>query len=285
MATTQQIPPAPQAKVDAPPPPPSQVDLGNPYWALPNPLDTTLGVEGEMLTASQEERWRQGLAHPFVWQRYKTVIDIRASRMKGSQLLLNDALAQPKFWTRMEALIALAESGEAVDIDTVELGIGSTRRSLIQNYFRRFRKESTAGELYIMRQAIRIMDAGTRRVILENLITRRDPINELYLVAATYDPNAKVNVWINQELATQPLSQSAKLRFQQVAAGDDITPAAAPAPANPTTTKVQDLKVEELTDDDVNVEEVYFLKDEEKLQEKVVVPVDDGFQQLEQGRN
>jgi hypothetical protein len=284
MAIPQQAAPAPQAKVDSPPLPAAQVDLGNPYWALPNPLDPTIGPEGGMMTQGQEERWRQGLAHPFVWQRYKTVIDMREARLKGSQLLLNDALAQPKFWTRMEALIALAEAGEPVDIDTVELGIGSTRRSLIQNYFRRFRKQSTGGELYIMRQAIRIVDAGTRRVILENLINRRDPINDLYLVAATYDPNAKVNGWINQELAGRPLSEAAKLRFQQVAAGVDVTQTAAPVPATPTSSKVQDLKVEELSDDDVNVEEVYFLKDEDKQLEKKVVPVDDGFQQLEQGQ-
>jgi hypothetical protein len=207
---------------------------------------------------------------------------MRAARLKGSQLLLNDALAQPKFWTRMEALIALAESGEAVDIDSVELGIGTTRRPLIQNYFRRFRKQITPGELYVMRQAIRIVDAGTRRVILENLVERRDSINELYLVAATYDPNAKVNGWITQQLAARPLSESAKARFQQVAAGVDLTPeSSAPAPAAaPPRSNVQDLKVEEMQDE-VNVEEVYFLKDEEKQQEKKVAPVDDGFQQLE----
>jgi hypothetical protein len=274
--------PAPQAQAPAPPAP--AVDLDNPYWALPNPLEPTAGPEGEMLTASQEERWRQGLAHPFVWQRYKTVMDIRAARMKGTQLLLSDALAQPKFWTRMEALMALAESGEAVDIDSVEAGIGQTRRPLIRNYFRRFRKNATAGEIYIMRQAIRVVDAGTRRVILENLISRRDAINELYLVAATYDPNEKVHGWLNQELAGRPLSEAAKQRFLQVAAGVDVTQSAVPVPvpANPVNSRVQDLKVEELSDEDVNVEEVYFLKEEDR-QEKNIVPVDDGFQQLEQG--
>jgi len=282
MASMQQAAPIPTPAAASAPAP---VDLENPYWALPNPLENIPGPDNAtMLTPSQEERWRQGLAHPFVWQRYKTVMDMRAARMKGSQFLLNDALAQPKFWTRMEALLALAELGETVDIDTVEAGLGSTRRPLIQNYFRRFRKEITGGELYIMRQAIRIVDAGTRKVILENLIGRRDPINDLYLVAATFDPNAKINGWINQELSTQPLSEYAKTRFQQMASGMDVASDAATTTAAPNTTpanKVQDLKVEELSDDDVNVEEVYFLKDEDK-QEKKVVPLDDGFQQIEQ---
>jgi hypothetical protein len=290
MANPQPAAPAPQAKAADPAPaaPTSQVDLANPYWSLPNPLDDTMGVEGARLTAAQEERWRQGLAHPFVWQRYKTVMDMRAARLKGSQLLLNDALAQPKFWTRMEALIALAEAGEAVDIDSVEMVMRSTRRALIQNYFHRFRKDMSPGELYIMRQAIRIVDAGTRRVILENLVNRRDSINELYLVAATFDSNAKVNGWITQKLAVQPLSESAKTRFQQVASGAEAAASAAPAPSadspapsrTPANTKMQDLKVEELKDE-VEVEEVYFLKDEEKQPENKVMPVEAGFQQPE----
>ncbi|MDQ3232901.1 MAG: hypothetical protein M3Q07_13870, partial [Pseudobdellovibrionaceae bacterium] len=100
MASTQQTTPAPVAPAAAAAPKPTPaVDLGNPYWALPNPLENIEEFETSgMLTAGQEERWRQGLAHPFVWQRYKTVIDMRNSRLKGTQLLLNDALAQPKFW-------------------------------------------------------------------------------------------------------------------------------------------------------------------------------------------
>jgi hypothetical protein len=67
-----------------------------------------------------------------------------------------------------------------------------------------------------------------------------------------------------------------------VATGANTAPGSAPTPAGaPANTKVQDLKVEELKDE-VNVEEVYFLKDEEKQPEKKVTPVDDGFQQLEQ---
>lgn len=272
--------PTPQAAPEA-------VGLENPYWALPNPLENFPGPsDATMLTQSQEARWREALAHPFVWQRYKAVMEMRAARLKGSQLLLNEALAQPKFWTRMEALLALAELGEPVDLSTVEAGLGSTKRPLMQNYFRRFRKEITGGELYIMRQAIRLVDAGTRLVILENLIGRRDRINDLYLVAATFDPNARVNSWIQQELLHQPLAENAKIRFQQVVSGMEGSSAPAPTtidhpnatPAN----KVEDLTVEELSDDDVNVEEVYFLKDEDKQEQKLEPVVDDGFQQLEQ---
>ncbi len=266
---------------------PAPGELVNPYWSLPNPLDTFAEAAAQgMLSPSQEERWRQGLAHPFIWQRHKTVVEMRAARLKGSQFLLNDALAQPKFWMRMEALLALAELGETLDIDTVESGIGSTRGSLIQNYFRRFHKQRTAGELYIMRQAIRIVDAGSRKVILENLLQVRNEVNELYLVAALYDPNPKINTWMNEELRAQPVTASVRERFLKASVGMDTetgmtsAPASIPSPTR-NQSKVQDLEVEQLQSD-VNVEEVYFLKDEEKAVEKQeAAPVDDGFQQLE----
>lgn len=284
-ATTHEVAPAAPRVATPPLAQPSVLtkptELVNPYWSLPNPLDIASTPPGQgVLNPSQEERWRQGLAHPFVWQRFKTVTDMRGSRIKGSQYLLNDALAQPKFWTRMESLLALAEMGEPVDIDTVEAALTSTRRSLIQNYFRRFHKATSGGELYIIRQAIRVVDAGTRKVILESLIRQRNPINELYLVAATYDPNARINSWVSQEVAGKPLSENAKERFRQITAGVDMTPPTPGTTAAPAAgSKVQDLKVEELTND-VNVEEVYFLKDDEKVERKVP-PAEDGFQQLE----
>ena len=155
--------------------------LENPYWNIPNPLklDENLGASGN-LSQSQEERWRQGLAHPFTWQRFKTVREMRQAKLKGSQNLLNDALAQPKFWTRMEAVLGLAELGEEVDIDSVETALGHARSTLIQNYFLRFRHRFNGGELYIMRQAVRLADAGTRLVILQNLMQDRSADNELY---------------------------------------------------------------------------------------------------------
>ncbi len=259
--------------------PAAPTELVNPYWSLPNPLEASPELSAQsVLTPSQENRWRQGLAHPFIWQRHKTVIEMRQSRLKGSQFLLNDALAQPKFWTRMEALLALAELGEMLDIDTVESGIGSSRRSLIQNYFRRFRKQSTGGELYIMRQAIRIVDAGSRKIILENLAQLRNPVNDLYLVAGSFDPSASVHEWAQEELRVQPVAEAVQNRFQQIVSGREPQEAQTPG-ASPN--KVQDLKVEQLPTE-VNVEEVYFLKDEDKQQEKTQSkPFDDGFQQLE----
>ena len=103
---------------------------------------------------------------------------------------------------------------------------------------------------------------------MENLLQVRNDANDLYLIAVLYDPNPKINTWITQELRAQPVAASVRERFLKVSAGMDMETGMAPAPASTpgpagTQSKVQDLKVEQLSND-VNVEEVYFLKDEEK---------------------
>ncbi|MCB9229975.1 MAG: hypothetical protein H6618_10240, partial [Deltaproteobacteria bacterium] len=104
-------------------------------------------------SASQEQLWRQGIAHKFPWQRYKTVMEVRAERPEQSQVILYDALNDPQFWTRMRAVIALAESGIPVPSKTVKQAIGSEEKSLVARFFKRFSLKNSAGERYILRMA------------------------------------------------------------------------------------------------------------------------------------
>lgn len=248
--------------------------LINPYWSLPNPLETeTLGEAG--LSQSQEERWRYALNHPFAYQRYKVIQDIRRARLKGSEFLLSEALSQPKFWTRMEALLAMAELGEEVDINTVEGAIGNTRRPLVQNYFRRFNKKASASELYVMRQAVRVVDATARTIILKSLASRRNATNDLYLIAASRDPNEKVKSWAEAELKAKPPTAETLAAFDKVLAGENQ--AEAPKPGEPGQEATQ---VDE-SGQAVNVEEVYFLNEEASPALKSAPEATEGFEPQE----
>lgn len=237
--------------------------LINPYWSMPNPLEG--GFAGvESLSQSQEERWRFSLTHPFPYQRFKTVQEIRRAQLRGSEFILTDVLSQPKFWTRMEALFAMAEMGLEVDVDTVEGAIGNTRRSLVQNYFRRFRKKANDAEIYIMRQAVRVVDAPARIVILSNLALRRDPTNDLYLIAASYDPNAKVKEWAAGILGKSPAAPELSERFNSIVAGENMP---SETPQTRVETEMQGDPKSEATSPEganpsVNVEEVYFLNED-----------------------
>ncbi|MCX6131392.1 MAG: HEAT repeat domain-containing protein, partial [Proteobacteria bacterium] len=259
--------------------------LLNPYWSMPNPL-TIAPEEGpiETLSSTQEERWRQELQHPFTWQRYKTVMEMRRARLKGSQYLLAEALVQPKFWTRMEAVLGLADLGEAADIESIESALGTAPPALVQNYFRRFSRGYTAGELYVMRQAVRLVDAGARLIILQSLAQNRNATNDLYLVAATYDSNGKIKTWIDEELMRSPIGAHVKEEFNHIVATSESDQGAtqdAHKLDSAESSKIHDLKIENMQDN-VNVEDVYFLKDEDvQPVHKEAVPVDDGFQEIE----
>jgi len=191
-------------------------DLSNPYWLLPNEMMEKTAMNGTW-GQSQKETWLRGLNHQYTWQRLKTIQDIRRSRMQGSEVALYEALNQKKFWARMEAAFALAEFGFALDLETVEKALGDTRPSLVKNYFKRFIKKSTEGEMFVLRQAIRVVEAPARLHILMAAARNRNQLNELYLAAAEHDPSPTVQTWLKPYLATYPLSQDTRDKFLAVA--------------------------------------------------------------------
>lgn len=167
----------------------------NPYWILPNELPKHAVSLGRKWSAKEEEMWRFALDHEFVYQRYKAVKEMRARRLAGSSELLFKALEQPKFWTRMEAVMALAEFGYPVTVGQVKQAIGRTRSSLVANYMKRFIAKRTPGEAYVLRHALKFVDGRARATILEALAHERES-HELYFAAATFDPSPRVRKWL-----------------------------------------------------------------------------------------
>ncbi|SME95656.1 hypothetical protein [Pseudobacteriovorax antillogorgiicola] len=277
----QQTPPKPKL-VRQPKPKPrkqvAQVNVKNPYWPLPNEASIPR-VQGQSINSSLEQRWRFGLNHRYPARRYGTVQEIRRERRRGSEYLLFDALEQPKFWTRMEALRALVELGLEVDVDTVEQALGAARPGLITNYFRRLSTDPEVAEFYIMRQAIRIVDAPTRLVILESLARYRGDPNDLYLAAARVDPAPQVISWAQSRLMTQPVPSYRIAEYQKII--DDYKRGQLmPEGVEP---EIQELVVEELSDEDI-VEEVTFFQDMiDEQEEEILEPEDlktDGFEDI-----
>lgn len=167
----------------------------NPYWILPNELPKNAVSLERKWTAKEEEMWRFALDHEFLYQRYKAVKEMRARRLAGSSELLFKALDQPKFWTRMEAVLALAEFGYPVSVGQVKQAIGKTRPSLVANYMQRFVAKRTPGEAYVLRHALKFVNGRARVTILEALSHERAN-NELYFAAAGFDPSPRVKKWL-----------------------------------------------------------------------------------------
>lgn len=178
---------------------------GNPYWTLPNKL---LGAKTQLRrtwTAEEEETWRAGLAHKFSYQRWKTVMDVKERRFKGSDAILWDALQDEKFWTRMQAAVGLAEFNVEVSLQSLESVMAKARSELVRDFFERFVKKPSAGSAYVMRQVVRLLDERGRHMALRGIDRSKDELRDLYLIAATQDPAPRIRRWADEALRSRPV--------------------------------------------------------------------------------
>ncbi len=255
---------------------------GNPYWKLPNPVASAAEAAGA-ISPQQTESWRGGLAHPFNFQRYKAAESMRQAKIYGSVSILYEAIAQPKLWTRMEALLGIAEQGLAIDTDSMRAAIGDARSDLVRNYFRRFRQNYGDGAAHVMRQALRVTDPSIRTLILSILADHRDKTNDMYLIAGTKDVDPKTGAFAKRILNKRAPMAAAEEAYR---AAVSMTAVVEKKPNVPKASAV-DIQVEKIPAN-LNVEEVYFVKDDEaspvedsKPEEAPAeVKEDDGFNDL-----
>ena len=203
--------------------PPAQVDnlvSGNPYWHLPNAIIGKPLGQQRLWTAEEEETWRAGLAHRFSYQRWKTVQEVRQKRLKGSEQILWDALGDKKFWTRGYAAVGLAEIGIPIALQNLDAIMQEARSELVADFFERFTARCNPGQCFVLRQALRLMDAKGRLIALTGIANSKDQLRELYLVAATLDPDKRVQRWIRDYLAVKPIRPATFHELLPIAQGD-----------------------------------------------------------------
>jgi hypothetical protein len=179
---------------------------GNPYWSLPNSIVGSTEHGERVLTPEEEETLRAGLTHRFTYQRFKTVWDIRHQHRLGADAILWDAMRDKKFWTRMYAAIALAETNVEVSLQSLEGAMAGARSELVANFFERFTRHPNAGQLFIMRQVLRVLDERGRLVVLKGIHKSKDSLRDLYMTAATQDPGRRVQAWVKQALLERPMA-------------------------------------------------------------------------------
>lgn len=184
---------------------PAKAVEGNPYWALPNRILGPKREVGRMWSAEEEETLRAGLNHRYTYQRYKTVQDIRKQRYRGSDALLWDAMQDKKFWTRMWAAVGLAEFNVEVSLQSLEGAMAGARSELVADFFERFIRKPNAAQLFVLRQAVRLLDEKGRLIVLQAIWRSKDDLRDLYMAAATQDPGRRVQRWVKQALLERPI--------------------------------------------------------------------------------
>ena len=176
-------------------------------WSqVKNELGGELPQRGARLSADQEATLTAGLTHEFNYQRYKTVLDLAATNAPGSEELLRQALESKKFWTRMRALIALADMGDQVTDDDVREALGDAHSELRARFFKRFEKSPcSVGCFFVARAALKHLDAHGRKQALRVVSREASDIRDVYMIAATFDGHEVVRQTAQNWLATRQI--------------------------------------------------------------------------------
>ncbi|MFK7823349.1 MAG: hypothetical protein AB8G05_04280 [Oligoflexales bacterium] len=179
------------------------------YSYIPNSLPE-IEPMSRIWSAQEEQVWRVGITNRYPWQRYKTVLEVKSSRLVQSRVILWDALDDTMFWTRMRAVMALAEFGVPVKKLNVDKALGDARPSLVANFVKRFIVNSSPGERYVLKHAIKMINPAARVFILKAFKRAGFQKESLdyYPVAALEDPDMRVrtyarsivNTWGGQRL-------------------------------------------------------------------------------------
>jgi hypothetical protein len=175
----------------------------NPYWALPNRITKIVTAQRKPWTGEEEDAIRFASDSRYTYQRFKAVQDVRRSAWRGSESILFEGLNDKKLWTRMWSAIGLAEIGRELTVDEVDRALGNERSELVANFFERFVPRANEAQLYIMRQAVRLVDDRGREVILRALARHNHLYRDLYLAAATLDPGPRVQRFIGRSRITR----------------------------------------------------------------------------------
>lgn len=216
--------------VTAPPPAPASGPAApkvptNPYANLRHRLTVVgLGMSTVRWNAEQEDVWRRTMSSGFNYEQFQTVQEVRASRLRGSDALLREALGHRKLWVRMEALIALAEFGIPLHAEEVRKALGEELPDLHANYFKRYAARSNPSIRYVLRHALaEARDGRVRLELLRALAPYDDPLRVPYLAAALLDSSGMVQRYAERSLKSLgiPTDEIAQQRDQVLSAPID----------------------------------------------------------------
>lgn len=189
------------------------------FWNdIKNELGSDLPARGSALTADQEATFKAGLSHEFNYQRYKTVLDLAAINAPGTEELLRQALDSKKFWTRMRALIALADMGDPLTDDDVRVALGDAHSELRARFFKRFEKSPcSVGCFFVARAAMKHLDAHGRQQALKVVSREASRVRDIFVAAATFDQHEAVRKtaqdWLSMRDIDPAVWQEVKTRY------------------------------------------------------------------------
>jgi hypothetical protein len=169
------------------------------------------------LTPEQAAAFKGKLAHQFVYQQYAAIVELSALRAEGTESLLREGIKSRKFWTRMRALIGLADLGAPLSEDDVKRALGDAPSELRERFFKRFEKSSCSpGCFFVARAALPFLDERGRAQVLRVISREKSDVSASYLGAASLDGSELVRSVAIQFRLSAASSELMRLIKQQL---------------------------------------------------------------------
>ena len=148
---------------------------------------------GPALSIGELQKFNQGMTSPFNYQHYQAVVDLGKRLPAGSHGVFQGAIQTEKFWTRMRAVIALADLGGDIRRSDIEMALGDTSGELRARFFKRFEKSPCSiGCYFVARASIQHLDSEGRAQLLRVISREPSKIRDRFMVAGTFDESEEV---------------------------------------------------------------------------------------------
>ncbi len=144
--------------------------------------------EDEILTAELRAR----LASKYVYQNYYATERSRKLYKRNLEQLLRESLNHEKFWTRMEALLALVERSAILSRADFSNVLKDTRKDLVLNYLERFAKDSKKQEQLIAKAFVAIGPEAIRAKAFRIVLNNDAESAKIFALLGQHDANAAI---------------------------------------------------------------------------------------------
>ena len=180
----------------------------NPYWGLSNHRPQR--GKARKITAAEESTLRHMMRAKRPWQRYQAISKVNNEYLRGTDLLIAEALRDQKLWVRMKALMAQGRVGKSLRLADIRQAFGQHQGALAAHFIMRLIKKAQPEDLYVLRESLKLAEPRLRRMIMR-VLGRFPNIheNQLFLVAGLYDDDPYVRAIAHRH---QP-----NLRYEKVA--------------------------------------------------------------------
>jgi hypothetical protein len=167
---------------------------GSIWETLGNEMAMPAAKPSRVLTPDEMAGLEARAKSEFSYQKYLLVQELAALNASGGEELLRESLKSPKLWTRMRAVMALADFGEELSVEEFKMAWGNARTDQVIGFFKRFeRSEPCSSGCYYVARAMMPYVSPRARASLISLIKRESSdLARHYVEAAANDVDESV---------------------------------------------------------------------------------------------